>query len=442
MRPGAALVRLTNHDHNDRRCRPGWNILPPRRRFGTAVARGRRVLLLLAKLIVTVAVVSLAAFNVWWYWRETRPVQDLATVSQWLNEGRYAEAEVALREHRRRSPHDGEVMIMLARARAARGDLLGCARQLHQVPYWWPTKAESLYREGQAFLQLDRAKDAEQAWLELIKEDPLHPVDASLLSDAYRGLLRIYAIEDRWEDAYPIIWIAYDRSSGSKERLYWLTMRMRAELERVSPKESIIELRRYVAAAADDYEALHALARAEIALGDRPEAERHYQACLKMRPDYVRGWRDYLTLLEEQGELEPFLAVLRACPPSADTEPEIWYFRGVAGEKAGDWRMAASHFRKALDLNPFLAKCYYRLGMADERMGSQEQAVVHRRKSSEINAARREFPAAHADYFASRAPDNAGTIDPAAAAWRLAAICKILGWARAEEAWNRVADGP
>ena len=304
---------------------------------------------------------------------------------------------LALREHRRRSPHDGEVMIMLARARAARGDLLDCARQLHEVPYWWPTKAESLYREGQAFLQLDRAKDAEQAWLELIKEDPLHPVDASLLSDAYRGLLRIYAIEDRWEDAYPIIWIAYDRSSGSKERLYWLTMRMRAELERVSPKESIIELRRYVAAAADDYEALHALARAEIALGDRPEAERHYQACLKMRPDYVRGWRDYLTLLEEQGELEPFLAVLRV--PARHRPTRSRKSGTSAASRArkpaiGGWPLHTSARR--LDLNPFLAKCYYRLGMADERMGSQEQAVVHRRKSSEINAARREFPAAHA----------------------------------------------
>ena len=74
-------------------------------------------------------------------------------------------AEPALREHLRRAPHDGELMIMLARALAARGDLLGCARQLHEVPYWWPQKAEAIFREGQSYLQIDRAKDAEHAWL-------------------------------------------------------------------------------------------------------------------------------------------------------------------------------------------------------------------------------------------------------------------------------------
>ena len=64
---------------------------------------------------------------------------------------------------------------MLARALAARGDLLGCARQLHEVPYWCPQKPEALYREGQAYFQLDRARDAEDAWLELIKDDPSAP---------------------------------------------------------------------------------------------------------------------------------------------------------------------------------------------------------------------------------------------------------------------------
>ena len=36
-------------------------------------------------------------------------------------------------------------------------------RNCIEVPSWWPTKAEALYREGQVHLMIDRAKDAEAA---------------------------------------------------------------------------------------------------------------------------------------------------------------------------------------------------------------------------------------------------------------------------------------
>jgi tetratricopeptide (TPR) repeat protein len=412
---------------------------PSRSAAGSPVLRGRRpsVLPLLAKLIVAIGVVSLVAFNIWWYWRDTRELPDLATVTRWMSKEQYALAEPALREHLRRAPHDGGLMIMIARALAARGDILRCARQLHDVPSWWPQKAEARFREGQSYFQIDRAKDAEDAWLLLMKNDPLHPVPENIYHDACMALLNLYAIEDRWEDAYPLIWTAYDHAAGSEERQNWLTMRMRAELERISHKESITTLRRYVAAGAQDLEALRALARAEQTLGEIADSERHFRDCLKKRPDDVRAWHGCLALLLEQGELERFLALLSAAPPSADADPETWYFRGIASEKAGDWGAAASHFRKAIDLNPFLQKCHYRLGMADERLGLHEQAVVHRRRSTEMNETRGRFPAAYSAYFAARLPGEAAT-----AARRLAAICETLGWARAAQAWGRLADEP
>jgi tetratricopeptide (TPR) repeat protein len=331
---------------------------------------------------------------------------------------------------------------MLARALAARGDLSGCARQLHEVPYWSPQKDEALYREGQSYLEIDRASEAERAWLELIKVDPLHPVAPGLFHDTCMGLLKLYAIEDRWEDGYPVIWNAYDRASGLDERLNWLTMRMRAELERVSPKESIIHLRRYVAADPHDWDALRALARAELALGERPEAQRHFEGCLKGRPDFVRAWRDYLDMLLEDGELERFRAVLSVAPPSAEKEPDAWYFRGISSEKAGDWSGAAAHFRAAVELNPFHAKSYYRLSVAEGRLGHQEQARANRTKSTAINEARGQFHGAYADFFAKVKSTKLGGAVPAKPARRLAEICETLGWSRAAQAWTRAADGP
>ena len=392
-------------------------------------------------LIATCLLVGLSTCNAWLYWRDTRPLPDLSTIADWMRREQYPQAETALREYLRRSPHDGETRITLARVLAARGDTLGCARQLHEVPYWWPTKAQSLYREGQSYITIDRAKDAEAAWLELIKDDPLHPVSSDLFHDACQELLRLYALENRWEDAYAIMWAAYDHAAPV-DRPVLLAMRMRAELERVAPKESIGVLKRYVSAAADDWEAMRALARAEVALGLLAEASLHFQACLKSRPDDVRAWRDYLAMLLEQGDLDAFLALLEKAPKSAETEPETWMYRGVAREKAGDWQAASEHFRKAIALDPTAPKYYYRLAMAGHRLGLHELAADHRGRTKEMNEARRQLPSAYADYLAALNGTNSLGHDMATACAQLARICETLGWARAAQAWDRLAVSP
>ncbi len=222
---------------------------------------------------------------------------------------------------------------------------------MHEVPFWSPAKAEALYREGQSYIKIDRAKDAEASWLELIKEDPLHPISADFFQDACQELLKIYAIEDRWEDAYPVMWTAYDHAApltmGTCSRCgcgpKWNESHPRSRSKSSSA---------YVAASADDWEALRALAHAELALGRPAEAAHHFQECLKGRPDDVRAWRDYLAMLLEQGDTDSFLALLEQAPKSADTESETWMFRGVAREKAKDWKAASEHFRKAIELEP------------------------------------------------------------------------------------------
>jgi tetratricopeptide (TPR) repeat protein len=405
---------------------------------GVKASHGRRNGYFARALVATCLLVGLSVFNAWWYWRDTRPLPDVNTISDWMRREQYPRAETALREQLRRSPHDAEARMSLARVLAARGDALGCARQLHEVPYWWPLKAEALYREAQSYIMIDRAKDAEAAWLELIKDDPLHPAPPDLFHDACRDLLKLYAIEDRWDDAYPVMWTAYDRADPI-DRPVWLTMRMRPELERITPKESIAVLKRYVTAAADDWEALRALARAELALGFHSEAALHFQAGLEGRPDDVRAWRDYLAMRLEQGDLDAFLALLEKAPQLAEGEPETWMARGVAREKAGDWQAAAEHFRKAIELNPMAPKYYYRLAMAEERLGLRELAAAHRGRTKELNEARSQLPAAYADYFAALNAKQPHAPDLATACKHLALICDTLGWSRAAQAWNRLA---
>jgi tetratricopeptide (TPR) repeat protein len=328
--------------------------------------------------------------------------------------------------------------MMLARVLAARNDFLGCARELNEVPFWSPEKPEALLREGQAHLSIDRARDAELTFLEVIRDDPLHPISLALHHDASQELLKIYAIEDRWEDAYLIIWRSYEHAKPVDHPAL-LSMRLRPELERVSHKESSSVLRRYVAAQPDDWEAFRALARAQAALGQHTDAVLHFQACIEGRPDDVQAWCDYLAMQLDQGDLESFLALLKRPPAGADRESNTWMYRGMASERAGNWVTAAEEFHKAIELNPCVPKYYYRLAMAEERLGLHGEAIVHRQRTKEMNDARAQLPGAYASFFGSK--DTGGKTSREhldGARKRLALLCETLGWLRVAQAWNRL----
>ena len=66
-------------------------------------------------------------------------------------------------------------------------------------------------------------------------------------------------------------------------------------------------MRKYIAADPTDWEARRAWRGPSCMLGRNTEAAREFQACMKGRPDDVRAWRDYLTMLLDQGDLDTFL---------------------------------------------------------------------------------------------------------------------------------------
>jgi tetratricopeptide (TPR) repeat protein len=331
---------------------------------------------------------------------------------------------------------------MLARVLAARGDLRGCALQLHEVPFWSPSKAESLYREGQVYLMLNRAKDAENAWLAVIEDDPLHPKPEDIVHDASLELLKLYSTEERWEELRKVLWDAYERASPA-DHLTLLSMRMRSELERIAPEVSILQLERFVTADPADSQALRALARAELALGRKDEAGRHFQQCLKAHPDDSRVWRDYLTMLYDQGDLDAWTDTLARVPSTSENDGEIWRFRGLRKEKSTDWSGAAEDYRKALQLNPYVTACHYRLAMAEERLGHRQAASEHRRRADQLREARNDMRLAYADLVNAEDTRLKETpISPSlpASMKRLATVCGTLGWSRLAEAWNKLAE--
>ena len=96
----------------------------------------------------------------------------------------------------------------------------------------------------------------------LVNDDPLHPTPPDIYHDASFELIKLYTVEDRWDDFRVTMWKAYERASPGDE-ITLLSMRVRSELERIDPAETVGRLERFVAADPTDREALRALAKAE-----------------------------------------------------------------------------------------------------------------------------------------------------------------------------------
>ena len=255
-------------------------------------------------------------------------------------------------------------------------------------------------------------------------------------------LLGLYATENRWEDAAVVVWNAYEHTD-LVDHLSLLSMRVRSELERLAPEVTIGIVKRYVAADPSDWEARRALARAELALNHKDEAEHHFQACLKGDPENPRVWRDYLSMLHDTGNQEALAALLAKVPPIAESDPEIWRFRGLLKEKTGDWQGAAKDYKTALERNPYVMASHYRLAMVEERLGHRESAAEHRKKADQLRNARGELRTAFNNVVAAEeARQKQTSIKPdlPTAMRRLASVCGTLGWSRLAQAWNKLAE--
>jgi tetratricopeptide (TPR) repeat protein len=382
--------------------------------------------------------VVLIGVNVWWLSRETRPLVGTDVIAQWIDQHRDADAEHALRGRLSHSPHDGDARVLFARLLGQRGDAPGCARELHQVPFWWPNKGKWLLMEAGAWKQCGRMADAEAAWKGVVQDDPLHPVDPKYVTAATRDLLELYAVEGRWDEAVKLIWEAYDRTDDRTEREAFLDMRLRTELERILPAVAGATMETYLAADPTDWEARRGLARAKLTLNAPEEARRLLEMSLKERLEDPRGWADYLDLLHATGDRDGLNDAMARIPAAAAEHPAVLTQRARFLERDRRWAEAADIYRRILQARPFERETHYRLALIEDRLGRAEPARAHRQRWEAMLAARTELNGAYQkvlDLHRS-APDSP---EYHAAIRRLSRICQIMGWNRDAEGWAQLA---
>ena len=430
-----------------------------------------------------VSSIGLIGFNGWIFTRDFRPVPDSKAIenSLWpkrfdgrgapiefksgkvpaLDRSRLISAERDLREILRRSPNDGEARVLLARVLEAKEDPLGCARELHEVPDWWPKKTLALESEALAWQKIHRARPAVEAWSRLVSPDPNHPPSLELFDRAANALLGIYAYEERWDEAKALLW-KYYQISPSDDHPTILIMRMRLESDRIAPEAAVERLRLYVAADPEDFDARRPLAVAEQAIGRSVEALEHARACIGGQPDDPRSWIAALKVAFEQGEEAALTDWAKKAPTksasfrydglSREQTPiltaaddaflaEIHYYRGLAFERVSNWRSAAEAYRESVRLRPYREEYHFKLAGVEQILGRTASAQAHRARNLSLRATRKKLRDAYSDYIdASRESRDAGGATPKLldSIRRLAEFCRALDYPRAAEAWAKL----
>lgn len=381
------------------------------------------------------AVAVLLGLNAWLFVRDRQPVPDLKPVRGLVDARRYAEAEASLRQRLRRSPHDDEARMLLARSLAGQKRMRACADELHRVPFWSPRKPEARYLEGQAYLEAGLARQAEPALRACVANDPMHPTPDDLHRSATEMLIELYVAEGRWEDAQEVVWQVYDRANA-EDRAAALVMLLRTEIERIDPASTLERLRKYVAADPQDFAARRALARAEQALGHEAEANAQIDACRKGQPDDPRNWRDWLLILQERGDAPALAQAVEQLPAarSEDYGPEVWEAIGRVRESAGDDTGAAEAYRRAVLARPQEADSHYRLALVEARLGHRDEARVHLDRSKVLRKARTDLVDAVIAYREALAVAPAADPRVVEAAEAVAALCRVIGLDRIADA--------
>jgi predicted Zn-dependent protease len=380
---------------------------------------------------------SLIGLNAWWWWRDDRPVAEPDAIARLIKQHQEPRAEQALRHRLSRSPHDGEARIMLAQLLARRHDMLACARELHRVPSWWPDVGRWRLMEAGAFKECDRMREAESAWRAVVQDDPLHPVDPRLVTAAVRDLLELYAVEARRDDLIGLIWTSYDRTDDPDERARLLNMRLRSELERITPSVAAAKLERFLAADPQDTEARLGLARARLALNQADDARRLLEACLRERPEDPACWADYLGVLHTSGDLEGLRQAVARLPGALAQHPAVLKYRGRLLELDRKWPEADEVYRQLLRARGPDRETYYRLATIEDRLARHEAAQAHRRRWRAMSDARTELNEAYQDVLDLH-PSGRDSPRFRAAVRRLAGICDALGWKRDADGWAQL----
>ena len=164
------------------------------------------------------------------------------------------------------------------------------------------------------------------------------------------------------------------------------------------------------------------------------EAQTHYLAAIRLKPDYADAYNNLASLAAKQGDPQHAIAYASEAIRLRPDYPQAHFNLGNAFNLQGDTKNAAAQYAIAVRLKPDYAEAHYNLGGAMFLLGNTNEALVH------LSAAARQQPgnaAVHSKlgFVLARAGRTAEALDEYGEALRLQPqspeALRNLAWLRA-----------
>jgi tetratricopeptide (TPR) repeat protein len=220
---------------------------------------------------------------------------------------------------------------------------------------------------GKALFRLGRLDQAEAAWLEALRLDPSSP-------DAGWGLLEIYYLETRNDDARRLALRLYDVEPDPHDRVQLLLELVRQDAQPPAPGSLVQWFEPVVRRNPAELGPAVALGLALVRNGDLDRGLDLLRRAVEDHPTNPMAWEGWLTGLDDAGEIDELGQALDRLPPALAAQPRFARFRGRFAQERQDWTAAAREFRRALRAEPLDPKLRYRLSRALRQIGATAEA--------------------------------------------------------------------
>jgi tetratricopeptide (TPR) repeat protein len=289
----------------------------------------------------------------------------LSGLNPLLQADRFDEAESLLTAYLHEHPESAQANMLMAQVALARQDQKPdlALRHLAKVrPHARPAQAIVRLNEGKAFSALGRYPQAEQAWLDALRIDPLVP-------EAGWALLGLYYVQGRRDDAHHLAMTLHASEPDAHDRVQLLLELLRQDAKTLVEETLVDTLKPIVTDHPEDLHSAIAQGRALVHTSRPDEGLAILRVAVARFAKNSEAWDAMLTGLEEAFRFDELDQALSRLPASLASEPRFAKHRGALAQSRRKWTVAATAYRRAREFDPFDEKVLYRLCQVERAGG-------------------------------------------------------------------------
>jgi tetratricopeptide (TPR) repeat protein len=286
-----------------------------------------------------------------------------------LLETRPAMAEAQAHEILLVLPAQPEAQLILARARAAQGDLAGARHHLAALSAAQPRMAAAQCELGIVLARLGETEEAVEALSRAVKLEPR-------LAHAWRELGDLHALRGDTQAAEAAHARHIEASVNDPELLA-------AAGALCQNKLSVAEhtLRDFLKRHPTDVAALRMLAETGSRLGRYEDAEHLLARCLDLAPGFAAARQNYATVLYRQNKAAAAIAETDRLLQQDPKNPAVRALKAAALGQIGEYAQSVANYEVLLRDHPRQPKAWLSYGHALKALGRRDECVGAYRKS-------------------------------------------------------------